>query len=87
MADQSKCALCGEPMPAGEEMFNFHGYSGACPKPPLPKRSADELAQDEFHVLRILGNGQISAEKARELIAQIRDGRRVKLMPLEATNG
>ena len=25
------CELCGEPMPAGEEMFKFHGYSGPCP--------------------------------------------------------
>ena len=33
----SKCELCGEPMPAGEEMFKFHGYSGNCPKPPLPR--------------------------------------------------
>jgi len=33
----SKCELCGEPMPAGEEMFKFHGYSGDCPKPPLPR--------------------------------------------------
>lgn len=31
------CELCGEPMPEGEEMFKFHGYSGPCPKPPLPK--------------------------------------------------
>jgi hypothetical protein len=22
-------------MPAGEEMFKFHGYSGPCPQPPL----------------------------------------------------
>lgn len=29
------CELCGEPMPPGEEMFKFHGYSGECPKPPL----------------------------------------------------
>jgi len=35
---QPKCQLCGEPMPAGEEMFNFHGYSGPCPRPPLPKK-------------------------------------------------
>lgn len=34
---QPTCSLCGEPMPAGEEMFKFHGYSGDCPKPPLPK--------------------------------------------------
>lgn len=32
--DQPKCELCGEPMPAGEEMFKYHGYSGNCPKPP-----------------------------------------------------
>jgi hypothetical protein len=25
------CQLCGEPMPPGEEMFNYHGYSGPCP--------------------------------------------------------
>ena len=31
------CEICGEPMPDGEEMFKFHGYSGKCPKPPLKK--------------------------------------------------
>lgn len=30
-----KCELCGEPMPPGEEMFKYHGYSGPCPKPAL----------------------------------------------------
>lgn len=38
MSDQAKCELCGEPMPEGETMFKFHGYSGPCPKPPLPKK-------------------------------------------------
>jgi hypothetical protein len=33
-ADNPVCKLCGEPMPPGEEMFKFHGYSGPCPKPP-----------------------------------------------------
>lgn len=37
--ENPKCELCGEPMPAGEEMFKFHGYSGPCPKPPLPKKN------------------------------------------------
>lgn len=32
--EQPKCGLCGEPMPAGEEMFKYHGASGPCPKPP-----------------------------------------------------
>ena len=31
----NKCTICGEPMPEGEGMFKFHGYSGPCPKPPL----------------------------------------------------
>lgn len=34
---EAVCGVCGEPMPPGEEMFTFHGYSGPCPKPPLPK--------------------------------------------------
>lgn len=34
----ARCELCGEPMPAGEEMFKFHGYSGDCPKPALPSK-------------------------------------------------
>jgi len=29
---KATCGLCGKPMPPGEEMFNFHGYSGPCPK-------------------------------------------------------
>lgn len=33
----ARCAICGEPMPPGEQMFKYHGYSGDCPKPPLPK--------------------------------------------------
>jgi hypothetical protein len=27
-----RCDLCGKPMPPGEEMFKFHGYSGPCPQ-------------------------------------------------------
>jgi len=30
--DEAKCLLCGELMPPGEEIFNYHGYSGPCPK-------------------------------------------------------
>jgi hypothetical protein len=41
VTEKLKCELCGEPMPEGEEMFKFHGHSGHCPKPPLPKLEAD----------------------------------------------
>ena len=37
------CELCGEPMPAGEEMFKYHGYSGPCPKPPKEPTAAPEV--------------------------------------------
>lgn len=41
MADEAKCTICGEPMPPGEEMFKYHGYSGACPAPALPAPLTD----------------------------------------------
>ena len=28
----SRCELCDEPMPQGEEMFKYHGYSCDCSK-------------------------------------------------------
>jgi hypothetical protein len=33
------CTICGEPLPPGEEMFKFHGFSGPCPKPPLTTKN------------------------------------------------
>lgn len=30
------CGICGETMPRGEEMFQYHGASGPCPKPAKP---------------------------------------------------
>jgi hypothetical protein len=35
-----RCEICGEPMPEGETMFKFHGFSGPCPAPPLPRHAA-----------------------------------------------
>lgn len=37
------CELCGEPMPPGEEVFKYHGYSGPCPKPPLPEPPIEQV--------------------------------------------
>ena len=48
MSDENKCELCGEPMPAGEEMFKLHGYSGPCPKPPLPRDNGAEEVKALF---------------------------------------
>jgi ferritin-like protein len=53
MSEQPKCEACGEPMQPGEEMFKFHGYSGDCPKPPLPRAPTElELLRAENAALR-----------------------------------
>ena len=46
MTSTAKCALCGEPMPGGEEMFKYHGYSGPCPKPPSRAAGAPAAPAD-----------------------------------------
>jgi hypothetical protein len=40
------CELCGEPMPEGEP-FRYHGFSGPCPKPPLPPATKGLIATDK----------------------------------------
>jgi hypothetical protein len=44
--EKSVCKLCGEPMPEGEEMFFYHGYSGNCPSPPKQVPSKSEKMSD-----------------------------------------
>ncbi len=39
----SNCELCGKPMPEGEEMFKYHGYSGPCPVEPADTAEAKVL--------------------------------------------
>lgn len=46
------CELCGEPMPEGETMFKFHGYSGPCPKPHQPKPAPPSVADLEHEIAR-----------------------------------
>lgn len=54
------CELCGDPMPPGEQMFKFHGYSGPCPKPPLPKKRPEwiENAAKECAERVLVGAGE-----------------------------
>lgn len=64
----SNCKICGEPMPKGEEMFFYHGLSGPCPKPPLPKEKETEL---EYFKRRYL---EMSQEVSRlEILIKIAD--------------
>jgi len=66
MSKDHKCALCGEPMPEGETMFKYHGYSGPCPAPPLKKGQLDPagvpkepLSVLEREALTLLGKVQM----------------------------
>ena len=85
MSDKPKCELCGEPMPDGEEMFKYHGYSGPCPKPPLPRSSTPRTDDELFTVSHGFGKDSDKAVSAgfcrkleRELIAACEERDRYK---------
>lgn len=44
----SRCELCGWPMPPGEEVFKYHGYSCKCPSQPIPKDATEAVAEYIF---------------------------------------
>ena len=75
------CQLCGEPMPQGEEMFKYHGYSGPCPvspkTPPYIARMLEEKEQLMGRIVKlqefIFGNSiyaYLSQEKKDLLLEQ-----------------
>lgn len=73
MTEQGTCDLCGEPMPPGEEMFKFHGYSGPCPKPPLPrpKTHEDRAYALRSEMCRLASWSHTPDDVARALIAAV----------------
>ena len=48
MTNEATCKLCGHPMPEGEQMFRYHGYSGPCPTPPIKKVELDPAGQPKL---------------------------------------
>lgn len=57
-------------MPEGEEMFKYHGYSGPCPKPPLPKvATVWERTLDEYEK-SILSDDAQGAATLRALLLE-----------------
>ena len=57
------CELCGEPLPDGEGMFRLHGYSGPCPKPPMPKNPEKEAAYKDLRIAAL--EAELSRERMR----------------------
>lgn len=72
------CELCGEPMPAGEQMFKFHGYSGNCPKPPLPRpkvKSTEELQREVSELNEKLNRAHAAVRYANNFCDAYKNGR------------
>lgn len=73
---EAKCSLCGEPMPEGETMFKYHGFSGSCPKPPLTKPQVEEIltmSEDEL-AAELAKDGETiesAATKARAIFERV----------------
>ena len=67
MSNTPKCDLCGEPMPQGEEVFKYHGYSGPCPKPPLAKELENAFGTREEMIARYRRLEELLAEKDKAL--------------------
>lgn len=66
-----RCGICGEPMPPGEEMFKFHGYSGSCPKPPLGlKDTLQSRLRVAWERLNPLIEDPVGVMKASALLAE-----------------
>lgn len=70
-----KCEICGEPMAEGEGMFKFHGYSGPCPKPALPRPAPVDWKSRYTDLLRLVREleGHIKSTERRDNLARSRD--------------
>lgn len=55
----SKCEICGETLPEGEEMFRYHGFSGNCPAP----------ATKDWRELSFKEQSQIIVEHQAKIVA------------------
>jgi hypothetical protein len=64
---KTMCGLCGKPMPTGEEMFQYHGFSGPCP---IPKpNSEDEIRKGIYQAVAQLERSEVGRHLKTELYA------------------
>ena len=79
MTDEYRCELCGELMPPGETMFKFHGYSGPCPKEPLPRpapinwQERAERAEAEVATCKVCRAINLAADDMPDEIRRLRE--------------
>lgn len=92
MSQEPKCGICGEPMPEGETMFKFHGYSGPCPKPPLKKVELDPSGEPkqpltvlEAQAIDVLNQIKAVADGGGLVDLPIRTRRQIDVILLLAT--
>lgn len=64
------CQICGKPMPPGEEMFNYHGYSGPCPvAAPTPLgRDVRQPSVEELHAAHIASRDDTIARLLKRIV-------------------
>ena len=74
MSDKALCKLCGEPMPQGEEMFKFHGYSGPCPKPPKERWHEVTATCENGHTQKLRLDANSYSKAGAEQWAGLMDG-------------
>lgn len=76
--EAARCEICGEPMPPGEQMFKYHGFSGPCPSGKVAEIPADtthELVCRLEGILHVQGANQDwmhATRLVREAIATAR---------------
>lgn len=82
MTEKANCTICGHPMPPGEEMFKFHGYSGPCPKPaliaPKPLTAIERIFADE-KLAR--ARKHLSFEEIRRIVDHVKAADAAKAIP------
>jgi hypothetical protein len=65
--------MCGEPVPEGETMFKFHGFSGPCPAPPLPRPAVINWQTSYERALARLATLDAELESAKRDAELLRD--------------
>jgi hypothetical protein len=81
------CELCGEPMPAGETMFRFHGYSGRCPKPPKSRKARDRVKDRDLVAYANGGWESLGEDTIASIAAELLEHRAARRVDADSGDG